>query len=75
MCDLEFYPFQFDLNTLVMMLARFLPQAINQKELIFKCNVSILTSLELLADDGRLVPLPRLSALKLERGDCTSNGF
>ncbi len=72
MADPEFCQFHFDLNDLVMMLEQFLKQAINHKKIIFNRHVRILTSFEILADDGRLLiePLPRLSNLEVKGGDC-----
>jgi hypothetical protein len=52
-----------------MMLEQFLKQAINHKKIIFNRHVRILTSFEILADDGR-EPLPRLSNLEVKGGDC-----
>jgi hypothetical protein len=77
MSHLDFYQVQFDLNGLSTMLVQFLQQTINKRTLFLKDNVSISTSFEALADVGRLlaISLPRLSPLKLERGDGISDGF
>ena len=77
MSHLDFYQIQFDLNGLSMMLVQFLQQTINKRTLFFKDDVGIFTSFESLADVGRLlvISLPKLSPLKLERGDGTSDGF
>jgi hypothetical protein len=55
-----------------MMLEQFLKQTINQKKIISNLNIRILTSLEVLADDGRFlgVLLPRLSNLEVKGGEC-----
>lgn len=51
----EFYPFHFDLYIHVMMLEQFLKQTINSNRFHINADRKILTSFEILGDDGRFL--------------------